>query len=130
MQMRKTFILQGSLLLLLILASCTGSNNNQNKETVMKNTDKMPTFVIEREIENVGSSTDEELKANSKKSNSVIEELGTDIRWQHSYVVDDKLYCVYQARDESLIKEHARRAGVPANTISRVSAVIDPHTAE
>lgn len=134
MQKGKIFTSRRSLLIipvvLLVLASCNNLSSNQKKEKIMKNTEEMATFVIEREIENVGSSTAEELKAASKKSNSVLEELRPDIQWKHSYVVDDKLYCVYKAKDESLIKEHARKVGVPANSISRVSAVISPHTAE
>jgi hypothetical protein len=117
-------------LVLIVLASCNNSSENQKKEKIMKNTDELPTFVIEREIENIGSSTPEELKKGSKKSNSAIEELGPDIQWIHSYVSDNKLYCVYQAKDKELIKEHAKLAGVPANSISRVTAKIDPSTAE
>lgn len=116
--------------ILLVLASCNDSNSNSQKDEITEKTSEMSTFVIEREIENIGSSTAEELKADSKKSNSVIEELGPGIQWEHSYVVDNKFYCVYKAKDESLIKEHARRVGVPANSISRVAAVIGPHTAE
>lgn len=113
-----------------VLASCDNLNDNQNKDKAMKKPKELSTYVIERKIENIGSSTALELKEGSKKSNAVIDELGPDIQWEHSYVVDNKLYCIYKATDESLIKEHARKAGVPANSISKVSTIIDPNTAE
>ncbi len=115
---------------LLVLASCNHLNNNHKKDKAMEKPKEMSTFVIEREIKHIGSSTAQELKEGSKKSNAVLNELGPDIEWDHSYVVDNKLYCIYKARDESLIKEHARKVGVPANSISKVSAIIDPNTAE
>ncbi len=110
--------------------SCNYVDTNPQNEDTMKNNKEMPTFVIEREIENSGSLTAEELRAASKKSNAVIEELGSDIQWKRSYVVDNKQYCVYKARDKALIKQHAEKVGVPANSISEVSAIIDPSTAE
>lgn len=113
-----------------VVASCNYSDGNPENEMNMKNTKEMPTFVIEREIENVGNSTDTELKTISQKSNSVLQELGSDIQWQHSYIVGNKSYCVYKARDKSIIREHARRVGAPANSISEVSAIIDPTSAD
>lgn len=90
----------------------------------------MPKFVIEREIPGLGKLSDGDLREISKKSRAVLEELGSEIQWLHSYVTGDKLYCVYLAPDEELIKEHAKRGNFPANRISAVRRLIDPTTAE
>ena len=90
----------------------------------------MPQFVIEREMPGVGGLNDEELKGASSKSCSVLRDLGPDIQWVHSYVTDDKIYCIYRAPSEALIRQHAETAGFPANSISQVRATIDPTTAE
>lgn len=89
----------------------------------------MPTFVIEREIPDAGKLSPEELKGVSQTSCSVLEEMGTDIEWQHSYVTENKVYCVYKALNKELISEHARKVGIPANSINRLSTIIDPKTA-
>lgn len=90
----------------------------------------MPKFVIEREIPGAGKWSPEELRAVSEKSVGVLKALGVDIQWVHSYVIDDKVYCIYNAPDDALILEHARCAGFPADRISQVRAIIDPTTAE
>ena len=90
----------------------------------------MPKFIIEREIPGAGSLSADKLKAISKKSREVICTLGTDIQWIHSYVAGDKIYCIYLAPNEELIREHARLGGFPANSITEISNVIDPFTAE
>jgi Protein of unknown function (DUF4242) len=90
----------------------------------------MPKYVIEREIAGVGASPAEALRAVSQTSCSVLNELGPSVQWVQSYVTDDKIYCVYIAPNENLIREHATRGGFPANRISEVKAVIDPTTAE
>ncbi len=90
----------------------------------------MPKFVIEREIPGAGKLSASELKAISKKSCGVLSSLGPSIQWVQSYVTGDKIYCVYYATDESLVKRHAELGGFPANRISAVSCVIDPATAE
>ncbi len=90
----------------------------------------MPKFVIEREIPGAGKLSASELKAISKKSCGVLSSLGPSIQWMHSYVTADKVYCVYYAADESLVRRHAELGGFPANRISAVSCVIDPATAE
>jgi hypothetical protein len=90
----------------------------------------MPQFVIERNMPGVGKLGSADLKGASQTSCSVIRELGPDIQWVHSYVTDDKIYCVYRAADEDIIREHAERGGFPANRISRVVSMIDPTTAE
>ena len=90
----------------------------------------MPKFVIEREIPGIGSTTPEHLRAISQTSCSVLRTIGPQVQWLHSYVTEDKIYCVYLAPDEAAIREHARLGGFPANPISRVSATIDPTTGE
>ena len=90
----------------------------------------MPKFVIERAIPGIGATTASELQAISQKSCSVLQELGPDVQWVHSYVTDDKIYCVYRAPNEDTIREHAERGGFPANRISQVRTTIDPTTAE
>jgi hypothetical protein len=90
----------------------------------------MPKFVIERGIAGIGGASPEELQAISEKSCSVLRELGPDVQWFHSYVTDDKIYCVYSAANEELVREHARQGGFPADSVARVATVIDPTTAE
>jgi hypothetical protein len=90
----------------------------------------MPQFVIEREMPGVGSLGQNELKGASQKSCSVLRDLGPEVQWVHSYVTDDKIYCIYRAPSEDLIRQHAETAGFPANSISEVRANIDPTTAE
>ena len=90
----------------------------------------MPKFVIERAIPGIGGSKPAELQAISQKSCSVLQELGSDVQWVHSYVTGDKIYCVYNAANEDLVREHARRGGFPANSVARVVTTIDPTTAE
>jgi hypothetical protein len=90
----------------------------------------MPKFVIEREIPGAGKLSPQELHAISQKSCGVLREMGPQIQWVHSYVTDDKLYCVYVAPDEEMIRRHARSGGFPADRVSRVRSVIDPTTAE
>jgi hypothetical protein len=88
----------------------------------------MPQYVIEREIPGAGQLSEDELHDISCKSNDVIAAMAGRVTWLHSYVTDDKIYCVYDARDPAAVREHAERGGFPANVISRVNAVIDPAT--
>ena len=90
----------------------------------------MPQFVIERDMPEVGKLSAEELKGASQGSCSVLREMGPEIQWVHSYVTDDKIYCIYRAPDAEMIRRHAETAGFPANSISEVRATIDPTTAE
>ena len=90
----------------------------------------MPKYVIEREIPGVGGSPAEALQAVSQTSCNVLSELGPQIQWIESYVTDDKIYCIYIAPNEELIRKHAKRGGFPANRISEVRSIIDPTTAE
>jgi hypothetical protein len=90
----------------------------------------MPKYVIERDIPNVGSVTPEQVIAISQKSCRVLNDLGPKIQWLQSFVTQDKIYCVYIAPNEEMVREHARQGGFPANRISEVKLVIDPTSAE
>lgn len=90
----------------------------------------MPKFVIERDIPGMGETTPEQRREGARESNSVIRELGPDIRWLTSYITEDKVYCIYVAADEDILREHARCANVPASRISRVVTTQDPSTGE
>jgi hypothetical protein len=90
----------------------------------------MPKYVIEREIPGAGKLTTEELQGISAKSCGVLRNLGPTIQWVESYVTDDKIYCVYIAPNEALVREHASQGGFPANKVSEVRTMIDPTTAE
>ena len=90
----------------------------------------MPKYVIEREIPDAGKLSVEQLQAISQKSCGVLKDLGPQIQWVESYVTDDKVYCVYIAPNEEMVREHAKQGGFPANRISEVKKVIDPTTAE
>ena len=90
----------------------------------------MPKYVIERELPGAGSLTHEQLVGISQKSCGVLNEMGPRIQWIHSYVTDDKIYCIYLAPDEQTILQHARQGGFPADVIARVHAIIEPSTAE
>jgi uncharacterized protein DUF4242 len=90
----------------------------------------MPKYAIEREIPNAGKLTPQELQAISQKSCGVLQKLGPQVQWVQSYVTDDKVYCIYIAPNEEMIREHARQGGSPANRISAVRSIIDPTTAE
>lgn len=88
----------------------------------------MKMFMIERDIPEVGTLEREQLKEAAKKSNATLQELGPDIQWNHSYVAGDKTFCVYLAKDESLVHEHAKRSGFPATKVTEIKRMIDPTT--
>ena len=90
----------------------------------------MPKYVIERDIPEAGKLSAEQLQAISQKSCGVLKQLGPQIQWVQSYVTDDKIYCVYIAPNEEMVREHAQQGGFPANRISQIKQVIDPTTAE
>jgi len=90
----------------------------------------MPKFVIERDLPGIGNSTHLQMQEIAQKSCNVLRNMGPEVQWVHSYVTDDKIYCVYNAPDEESVMEHARQGGFPANKISRVKMIIDPVTAE
>ena len=90
----------------------------------------MPKYIIEREIGGAGKLTADQLHSISQKSCGVLKKLGPQIQWVESYVTDDKVYCVYIAPSENLVREHAAQGGFPANRVSEVRGIIDPTTAE
>jgi hypothetical protein len=90
----------------------------------------MPQYVIERTLPGAGSLTQDQLKAVAQKSNGVLSELGPSIKWEHSYVTGDKIYCVYTAPDAEIVREHAKRGGFPADSVSEVKNVISPATGQ
>lgn len=90
----------------------------------------MPKYVIERELPGAGNLTPQQLQAVSQTSCGVLRKLGPEIQWVHSYVTQDKIYCIYISPNEALIREHATQGGFPANRISEISSTIDPTTSE
>ena len=94
----------------------------------MNTRDEPRRFVIERDLPGAGTLTQEQLGEVARKSCAVLDELGPAIQWIHSYVTQDKIYCIYSAPDEGLIRRHAELGGFPANRISRVTSIIDPST--
>jgi hypothetical protein len=90
----------------------------------------MPKYVIEREVPGVGKMSPDQLQAISQTSCGVIRNLGPDIQWVHSYVTGDKIYCIYNAANEQIVRDHAKQGGFPANSVAEVTSIIDPTTAE
>jgi hypothetical protein len=90
----------------------------------------MPKFVIERELPGAGNLSEQELQAVSQTSCNVLRKMGPEIQWVQSYVTGDKVYCIYIAPNEEMIKQHAREGGFPANSISEIKTIIDPTTAD
>ncbi len=90
----------------------------------------MPKYVIERDIPGIGDVTPDQVIGISQKSCSVLNNLGPKIQWLHSYVTQDKIYCVYIAPNEEMVREHAKQGGFPANRVSEVKLIIDPTSAE
>jgi hypothetical protein len=86
----------------------------------------MPEFVIERDVPGAGQLTEEQIRDLSIRSLAVLKGMGTQIQWMHSYVTDDRIYCVYLAPDEAAVREHAQKLGVPANRVSAVRRMVDP----
>ena len=92
-------------------------------------TENQNMYVIEREIPGAGNLSAEELQAISQTSCGVLDKMGSDIKWLHSYVTGDKIYCVYMAANEDMVREHAKQGGWPANSVAAVATIIDPSTA-
>ncbi len=108
-------------------------NAQEKKSDVQKSADSesMSTYVIEREIPEIGQTTSADLKTISQKSCSVLDKMSAeDIQWVHSYVAENKIYCIYKATNQEILKEHAEKGGFPINSISQVSEVISPATAD
>ncbi|HEX9825510.1 MAG TPA: DUF4242 domain-containing protein [Flavobacteriaceae bacterium] len=121
--------------LILAIAITTFNTMGQEKSVAkgLKKELKTPNenmYVIEREIPGAGNLTAEELQAISQTSCGVLDEMGSDnIKWLHSYVTGDKIYCVYMAKNEDMVREHAQKGGFPANSVAEVKTIIDPSTA-
>ena len=132
----KTLKTTSCLLLVLTLfmySSSVRSQETSHREMVKESLEKksdMKTFLIEREIPQAGIMSSEQLKGISQKSCTVLNELGTGIEWIHSYVTQDKVYCIYKALNEELIEKHAEKGGFPVSYITELSTVIDPTTAK
>jgi hypothetical protein len=90
----------------------------------------MPKYVIEREVPGAGKMSPDQLQAISQTSCGVLRKLGPEIQWVHSYVTGDKIYCIYNAANEQLVREHAKQGGFPANSVAEVKSIIDPTTAK
>ena len=120
------------LLILVMTLAVTNCTNNEKSATNLLRaeaaTENQNMYVIEREIPGAGNLTAEELKAISQTSCGVLDKMN-DIKWLHSYVTKDKIYCVYTASNEDLVREHAKQGGFPANSVAAVSTIIDPKTA-
>lgn len=115
-------------ILLFINHSAMAQNTTNNQST--ENSTEMKTYLIERDIPDAGKFTSEQLKVISQKSCNVLKEMGPDIQWIQSYITGNKIYCVYKAKNEELIKEHAAKGGFPANSIMEIGSIISPATAE
>ncbi|HVV54145.1 MAG TPA: DUF4242 domain-containing protein [Mucilaginibacter sp.] len=125
---RNSVLLLAIVLLTGMTAMAQTKTTNNNTSTTSNST-KMKTYLIERDIPNAGKLTPEQLKAISQKSCSVLQHMGPKIQWIQSYVTGDKIFCVYKAENEDLIREHAKEGGFPANVITEVSTIISPATA-
>jgi hypothetical protein len=108
-------------------AQTTDATKNKNQKSMETKT--MNTYVIERQIPGAGKLNAEQLQGISKTSCSVLQELGSDIQWIHSYVTGDKIFCIYKAENEDILRKHAEKGGFPINAINKVSTVISPETA-
>ena len=123
--------------LILFLTVATYGTNAQEQEVIYvkmasersEEKPELKTYLIEREIPNAGDLTQEHLKGISQKSCAVLKEMGSGIEWLHSYVTEDKVYCLYKAENEELIRQHAEMGGFPVNYITEMSTTMDPATA-
>ena len=121
-------------LLILAIALTTFNSMGQEKSATdllraEAATENQNMYVIEREIPGAGNLSAEELQAISQTSCGVLDKMGSDIKWLHSYVTGDKIYCVYMAANEDMVREHAKQGGFPANSVAAVATIIDPSTA-
>ncbi|MEM7382161.1 MAG: DUF4242 domain-containing protein [Bacteroidota bacterium] len=132
MRSKTTFctIMIGLLMCFATYAQDQGALKAEMNKDMMDKTETMKTYVIEREIPDAGKLSQEELKGISKSSNAVLSEMGPGIQWLHSYVTDNKVYCVYKAENEQLLREHAEKGGFPVNAISEMANKISPDTAK
>jgi hypothetical protein len=127
----KTQIIFVVLVMLMISSAAiaqTAASSKNKKQKGMKSKN-MTTYVIERQIPDAGKLNAEQLQGISQKSCSVITELGPDIEWVHSYVTNNKIFCIYKAENEQILRTHAEKGGFPINSINKVSTMISPATA-
>ena len=123
---RLCFLLLAGLILI-----ATGCKEKDKTKTVQAaSLSVMPMFVIERDVPGAGKMDQQQLKDLSQKSCDILRQMGSDIEWDHSYVTEDKIYCVYRAKDSSLIRKHALMGHFPANKITLAGTIISPKTAE
>jgi hypothetical protein len=122
------FLLLAVMLFTSFASMAQTANMSDNSKTTKSTT--MKTYLIERDIPDAGKLTSEQLKSISQKSCSVLKQMGPEIEWIQSYVTGNKIFCVYKAENEELIKEHAKKGGFPANVITEISTVISPATAK
>ena len=124
------------LLIFMALISANAYSQNDEAQNILegeKITDNntLKTYVIERDIPEAGTFSPEQLKEISVTSCGVLDQMGSEnIQWLHSYVTENKIYCIYKARNKELLKEHAEKGGFPANSISELSTIISPETAK
>jgi hypothetical protein len=121
--MQRHSIVLTALLLAVSTATAQTATSKPEGQAVMQR------YIIERDIPGAGKLTLDDHRGGAAKSNRVLREMGPDIQWVHSYVAGDKIYCIYNATSEALVREHAARSGFPANKITPVSMVVDPATA-
>jgi hypothetical protein len=118
------------MIIVLVSAAAFSQTVKQSKNKKNKSMNKaMSTYVIEREIPDAGKLNAEQLQGISQKSCSVLTELGPDIEWLHSYVTGNKIFCIYKAENEQILRTHAEKGGFPINSINLVTTVISPKTA-
>jgi hypothetical protein len=117
------------LVILIFIGYASSAQKATTHNLKTKTETKMKTYIIERDIPDAGKLTPAQLKAISQKSCSVLKEMGPRIQWIQSYVTGDKIFCIYKAENEDLIREHATKGGFPANSITEISSVISPATA-
>jgi hypothetical protein len=127
--------IKNSILLLAIvlftgMTAMAQTKPTNNSSSTSFDSTKMKTYLIERDIPNAGKLTPDQLKAISQKSCSVLQHMGPQIQWIQSYVTDNKIFCVYKAENEDLIREHAKEGGFPANIITEIATTISPATAK
>jgi hypothetical protein len=128
----KTAKITSMLLTLLFVSAAAFAQNastTKNQKGKSMETKTMNTYVIEREIPDAGKLNAQELQGISQKSCSVLKELGPDIQWVQSYVTGNKIYCIYRAENEEILRTHAEKGGFPINTVSKLSTIISPATA-
>lgn len=115
---------------LLFAGFATHAQTASTQSSKPTTTTEMKTYIIEREIPGAGKLTPEQLKSISQTSCKVLKEMAPHIEWIHSYVTGDKIFCIYKAENEALIREHAKKGGFPVNSITPISTVISPTTAQ